>query len=125
MQTIRPSHSSGLRVRRRERKEREREDEHVPAVSGAPVAPRRRVGQYGGTARELERRERREAAPEAGSAGREALPASDRWALHGSRPKRKAETAPAARSRKAPPAAKPAVISRSFLTLPIREPSSS
>ena len=46
-------------------------------------------------------------------------------AFHGSLPKRNAETAPAASSRKAPPAAKPAVISRSFLTLPIREPSSS
>ena len=46
-------------------------------------------------------------------------------ALHGSLPKRKAETAPAASSRNAPPAANPAVISRSFLTLPIREPSSS
>ena len=46
-------------------------------------------------------------------------------APHGSLPKRNAETAPAASSRKAPPAAKPAVISRSFLTLPIREPSSS
>ena len=44
---------------------------------------------------------------------------------HGSLPKRKAETAPAASRSNAPPAAKPAVISRSSLTLPIREPSSS
>ena len=44
---------------------------------------------------------------------------------HGSLPKRKAETAPAASSSKAPPAANAAVISRSSFTLPIREPSSS
>jgi hypothetical protein len=39
------------------------------------LAVRRPVGQYGGTAR---RPERREAAPEAGSAGREAQPARGR-----------------------------------------------
>ena len=44
---------------------------------------------------------------------------------HGSLPNRNAETAPAASRSRAPPAAKPAVISRSSLTLPIREPSSS
>jgi len=37
-----------------------------------PLAVRSPVGQYGGTALRVERRERREAAPEAGSAGREA-----------------------------------------------------
>ena len=45
--------------------------------------------------------------------------------LHGSLPKKKAETAPAASSRNAPLAAKAAVISRSFCSCPRREPSSS
>jgi drug/metabolite transporter (DMT)-like permease len=44
------------------------------AGSDAPLAERRPVEQYGGTGRRLERRERREAAPEAGSGGREAQP---------------------------------------------------
>ena len=47
----------------------------APAVPDAPLAVRRPVEQYGGT----ERRERREAAPEAGSAGREAQPVRGRW----------------------------------------------
>jgi hypothetical protein len=51
----------------------------APAVPDAPLAVRRPVEQYGGTGRRLERRERREAAPEAGSAGREAQPVRGGW----------------------------------------------
>jgi hypothetical protein len=47
----------------------------LPRASGASLALRRPVEQYGGTGRRLELRERREATPEAGSAGREAGPA--------------------------------------------------
>ena len=43
----------------------------VPHVPGAPLASRRPVGQYGGTGRRLERRERRQPFAEPGSAGRE------------------------------------------------------
>ena len=45
--------------------------------------------------------------------------------LHGSRPKRKADAAPAPRKSSAPAAAKTAVISRSSSSRPTREPSSS
>lgn len=48
------------------------------AVPGASLGVHRPVGQYGSTALRLERRERREAVPEAGSAGREAQPARGR-----------------------------------------------
>jgi hypothetical protein len=51
---------------------------HVLPALGAPFAVRKPVEQYGGTGRRLERRERREAVPEAGSAGREATPAEGR-----------------------------------------------
>jgi hypothetical protein len=47
------------------------------AAPDALLAVRRPVGQYG-TARRVERREQREAAPEAGSAGREAQPVRGR-----------------------------------------------
>jgi hypothetical protein len=48
------------------------------AVPDAPLAVRRPVEQYGNTGRWLERRERCEAAPEAGFAGREARPVRGR-----------------------------------------------
>jgi hypothetical protein len=50
----------------------------VLAVPGAPLAVRLLEEQYGNTGLRLECRERREAAPEAGFAGREALPARGR-----------------------------------------------
>ena len=49
------------------------------AVTGASLVVRKPVEQYGGTGRRLECHERREAAPEAGSAGREAWPARGRY----------------------------------------------
>jgi hypothetical protein len=48
------------------------------AATGAHLALRRPVEQYGGTGRRLERREMRETVPEAGSAGREVRSASGR-----------------------------------------------
>src|SRR5687767_12965611 len=50
------------------------------SCAGASLAVRRPAEQYENTGRRLECRERREAAPEAGFAGREALPASVRGA---------------------------------------------
>jgi hypothetical protein len=51
----------------------------LPAAPDAALAVRRPVEQYGSTGRRLERRERREAAPEPGYAGREAQPVRSRW----------------------------------------------
>ena len=69
---------------------------------------------------------RRRAVEGAGAATTAASEEEDEQdALHGSLPKTRAETAPAASSSNAPPAANAAVTSRSSLTLPIREPSSS
>jgi hypothetical protein len=51
----------------------------APAAPDASLAVRRPVEQYERTGRRLERRERREAAPEAGFAGREAQPVRGRW----------------------------------------------
>jgi hypothetical protein len=53
-------------------------DADTSAVPGALLAVRSPVEQYGRTGRQAERRERREAVPEAGSAGREAQPARGR-----------------------------------------------
>jgi hypothetical protein len=59
--------------RRRERKEMAFASVNArPGIPGSSLAVRKPVEQYGGTGRRLARRERREAAPEAGSAGREA-----------------------------------------------------
>jgi hypothetical protein len=56
-----------------------RENDCVPAVPDGPLAVRRPVEQYERTGRRLERRERPEAAPEAGFAGREGQPIRSRW----------------------------------------------